>query len=450
MAQTYRAPGIYTVETQTQEFAQLPPGFRTPAIVGTGNTTEVVLNTAVVKGATNGTDLIVSTLVDTVSSIVQIGSVPSLAEFLSYAQSDNSVDWSGATSQPVTGSTYYVTYRHPKASIAYAPTTYFSMADIRAAYGDEIVNGVLSPITAAANLLFANGAPLVVIAQAASANNSDIQAAIDTLKAIDVDVVIVPEATNSTLQNYLRSHCLTESSQSVRHERVMITGFVDGLSPSVNSQISAAQALAEEKVWVVTPPAVNITFKDTATQTDKTLLLPSSYAAAAWGGLVCNPAYKSSEPYTRRTLVGIDNLSTFNYLPTQMDLLAGNGNITVLTNEGGAIKIRQAVTTNSATIPQLVPSIIIAKFQFVKRLRRSLDAQFIGTVIDNSTASAVTSAIKAFCDTMVNDRELRDYDRNIKVKQDANDPRKMNVTMRIAPLFPFEYCDVTFSLFSPS
>jgi hypothetical protein len=128
MPQAYRAPGVYVQEIPNTELLQLPQGFRIAAVVGTGDTTSLVKNLSVIKGATNGTDTIISTLSDTVSRVTSVGTVPDLAEFVvttDYTISGNNITWQSGGSQPTFGSTYYVTYRHPKPAAAIAPPKIF-------------------------------------------------------------------------------------------------------------------------------------------------------------------------------------------------------------------------------------------------------------------------------------------------------------------------------------
>lgn len=449
MTMVYLQPGVYTQEKVSAEFLQLPPGTRIPAIVGTGDTTAPIANISVVKGATNGLDLIVSPSLQTISSISAVGTVPDLGEFVrgtDYQLTSNQVDWSLAGSQPTYGSTYYVSYRRTKTDAEYAPTAYFTLADIRSSYGGEFNNGVMSPITVMANLLFANGAPQeVIVCQSKSGSNSDMQDALDQLKGVDIDCVIMAEATNSTLQNYLRNHVIVQSSSYNRHERVTYGGFTTGLSASVSDQIALGQAIKTEGMMLFSPPNITATFKDVSTQQDVSVMLPSSYVSAAEAGLDTNPAFTASEPKTRKTHVGY-TIGNFNYLPSQMDLLAGTGNITVLVSNAGVIQIRDARTTDPTTINTLMPSVVLAKHSFVKGLRKLLDGQYIGTKIDNSTASSISATISAYCNQQINASEIRSF-RNILVKQDTINPTQMNVSLEIQAIYPLQYIQVQFSFF---
>lgn len=449
----YRAPGVRIQEVPNLALAGQPAGVRIPAVAGTAITTTKVSDATLTKGTSNSTESIVDPLQTTVLGVTAVGDVPGLSQYkygTDYLVVNNNVVWQSGGTQPSTGAAYYVTYLKAKDAAAYnSPNLWFSIQDVRNTFGPELTNGVVNPVTTAALKMFENGAAAVMIVQATTGSQTDLQTAIDALQGQDVDVVLVPQATNSTLQNYLKTHVLTQSAPAVGHERfTIITGTLNGLSPSLTEQTGRADAMATKRVIIVSPPAQILTLRDSATNSDRDVLVPSTYAGgAAFAGLMTNANYDPAEPLTRKPITGVASLSNFNYLPSQMDNLAVRG-ITVLENISGSIRVRQALTTGTGNINDLTVSVALIIDNIRKDTRTQLDRQFIGTKILTSTPSAVATAIKALLEQKVKDKIIADFDESsISVEQDQTDPRTLNVSFAVAPVYPAEYIDVTFSLF---
>lgn len=453
MPQRYRRPGVYTLEVANPNLLALTGPNRLAAFVGTGDTTVLVSDVAITKGASGATDAIPSEG-QTVLSIERVGDYPTTSTYNDFAdrptgfdftQVNNGLSWASAVNQPTTGAIYYVSYRIAKDAISgYAATIYTSLADVRTALGSEVTNGVLtSPLTAAAKLAFDNGATSILIVQATTGSNADLQTAIDKLNQEDVDLVIVPQATNTTLQNYLKLHVTNQSSPSQRHERVT---FLSGtaLTNSVAEMTGMAASFASKRVTMLAPSAIITTFTDSANTQDLDMLLPSTYAAAAYAGNCTNPDFDVAEPRTRKALAGITNLSTFNYTATQKDLLGG-GNVTVLETVSGVITIRHAVTTDNTNVNTLTQSVVFQIDDFNKNLRLLLDKTYIGTKITSQTPSAIATTIEKF-GTQRKAEQLIANIRGIAVVQDTTDPRTMKVTYSLAPIYPDEYIDISFTL----
>lgn len=448
----YRSPGVRIEDLPNQALAAQPGGVRIPAVVGTGATTTLVPNVPLTKGTADGTDTIVNPLNTTVLEVTAISDVPGLSQYkqgTDFTIINNNIVWAPAGSEPSTGATYYVSYTKAKPSSSYnTPDLWFSLKDVRDAFGPELKNGIVNPITNAAAMAFRNGAASVMIVQATTGSNTDLQTAIDALQLSDIDVIVAPQATNSTLQNYLKTHVITQSAPSIKHERMAVMApTLDGLSPSISEQTGRADGMADRRIVLVSPPAVILTLKDSATNQDTDVLVSSGYAAAGFAGLMTNANFDPAEPLTRKSVSGLKTLSNFNYLPSQMDVLAARG-ITVLESINDAIRVRHALTTGTGNINDLTVSVVLIIDNIRKDVRSALEREFIGTKILASTPSAVATKIKALLDTKVNDKIIVDYDEgSIAVTQDLTDPRTLKVSFAVAPVYPLEFIDVVFSLF---
>lgn len=442
---TYIGPGVTITEVPNPAMGALPAGFRIPGLVGTGDTKLPVKNTAVVKGSTNSTDTI-NIGADTLVSISAIGDVPDLEQYIEgvdWRQIGSTVQWISGGQQPTTGATYYVSWYKAKVASDYLPIMYTSIKDVNDAYGYALNAGVVNCIPTAAKFLFDNGASAIVIAQAETASNTHLQTAIDNLKVEDIDAIVVPQATNSTLSQYIRAHVLTQSAPAVRHERVYITG-ADGYSDTMQTIAGKGVLFASERTWVMAPPSFVTTLRDAVYQTDQDVMLPSTYMAAMWAGVVCNPSYDAASPQTRKSLVGINNLSTHNYASSTKDYLGAN-NITVVELSSGGHRIRHGVTTDGTNANTVTAQVVLIKDNIRKTLRPLLDKTYIGTKITERTPSQITSTIKTFLEQKISEEIIVLY-KNVTVAQDVADPRTMNVRFDVKPAYELDWINVTFSL----
>lgn len=448
MAQ-YRQPGVQISFTENPSTALLPASLRIPCIIATGLTVKPVRNISVTRGSGASDTISGTSSASEVSNVVAVGDFPDLKQYkenVDWRQTGNSILWISGGQAPSTGNTYFVSYNTPKDSASYNKgTLYTSIDDIRNDFGGELLNGILTPITAAAKLCFDNGAPAVILIQAQTASQSDLQSAIDGAKQEDIDILIVPQACNTTLDNYVKSHVVTQSAPSVRHERVWFRS-ADGTSDATTTISAYATGTQNERVTIIAPPAFVATFKDSITTNDQDMLLPSSYLGAAYAGVVANPINDAATPLTRKSLVNVKNLSTFNYSETDKNLLGGNGVTVVEARPGGDIRVRHALTTDTTNVNTLTQSVVFIKDNVRKELRSLLDSTFIGSKIEDSLKSRVSATIDAYLAKKVRDTIIKTY-RNINVVQDTSDPRTLNITFDLAPIYPAEFINIVIGLF---
>lgn len=444
---SYRGPGVQIRIVDNPGNALLPSGLRIPCIVATGLTVKPVKDIAITRGA-GQTDTITGYTTGQVTNVTAVGDFPSLAQYkenTDWRQVDNTILWITNGQAPTAAATYFATVNIPKVSADYNKgVLYTNIQDVRNDFGAELINGVVTPVTAAAKLCFDNGAPVLMIVQPTTGSQSDLQTAVDAVKIEDVDMMVVPQACNTTLDNYVRNHVLTQSSPSVKHERVWLRS-ADGMSDAVTTIQGYAVGQLNERVTVMAPPAFVTTFKDSVTTQDQDVLLPSGYMAAMYAGVVANPNSDAATPLTRKSFVGIKSLSTFNYTEVDKNNLGGSG-VTVIENNRGVFRVRHALTTDTTNVNRLTQSVVFIKDNVRKELRTLLDSSFIGSKIDNSLASRVNSTIDAYLRQKVKDTIIKSY-RNIQVTQDLVDPRTLNVTFDMAPIYPAEFIDMTISLF---
>ncbi len=455
----YKAPGVYSTEQANPAFATLPAGIRVAGIVASANSFNIVRNTEVVKGASGATDTIPGTTSTDTQNVIAISDNPDGETYLQYTPTtdfiniNNTIDWSPGGSEPTTGATYYVTWRKNKSTTAtptyYEPTTYYSVDSVRTAFGDELVGGIINPMTTAASLAFSNGATAVVCVQSETGSNTHLQAALDKLKSEEVNVIIMPQATNTTLRNYVKTHVDSQSGRTERHERVAIVG-PDGLSDTVTVVGGLAETLGDERIILVSPPSVEITLEDSTYDTEVTNLLPSTYLAAALAGIMTNPNYDVAEPITRKEVIGIDKLQTgisgreHKYYNSEMNTLGSKG-VCVFGDDAGTISVRHGLTTDLTNVNTQTISVVTTKDYVIQALRTSLENAYVGTKITDTTSLSMKATMRSVLDNMKPDI-LVDYTIN-SVVQNSADPRQMDVNLAISVVYPLEFTELVFSLY---
>ena len=451
----YVGPGVQVFQNPTPQFGGVGTGPRVLGIVGTGHSYVPILDTAVTKGAANGTDIIpVGTY--TLVSVTLVGDTPDTNQYIAgtdFNLINGNIVWTSTGKQPTTGATYYVTWNrakvYPQDYVAGPNTTFTNgqMAQIRTLYGSELENGVYNVIPLAANLAFQNGAAQIIISQSLTSSQVDLQNAVDTMKAQNIRFLVVPQATNSTLDTYVWNHVTTQSSPSVRHERVFITS-ADGWSDATTTIAAKASAYSSDRFWITAPPSVAITLQDAIVNQPEQLLIPSALAlASAYAGVACNPSNDDAQPLLRQPIVGIDNLSTFNYQETDKNVLGAAG-VTVINNDP-PMYIRDALTTNTTNVNTVTASVRVLTDYIIINLRTGLNRAFIGTKITSQTTAQIAGAITTFMNNLLNppNQIIQAFiTGSLSVTQSAIDPRTINIAFTFMPIFPLTYIQITMSL----
>lgn len=452
---SYVGPGVQVFQNPTPQFGGVGTGPRVLGIVGTGHSYVPILDTPVVKGAPNGTD-IVPVGSYTLVNVTLVGDTPDTNQYISgtdYSVVNGSIQWISTGKQPTTGATYYVTWNRAKVypqDYVPGPTTTFTngqMATVRTTYGSELENGVYNVIPLAANLAFQNGAAQIIISQSLTGAQTDLQNAIDQMKSQNIRFLVIPQATNSTLDTYAWNHVTTQSAPSVRHERVFITS-ADGWSDTTTTIGAKAAGYSSDRFWMLAPPSVAITLQDAVTNQPEQLLIPSALAlASAYAGVVCNPANDDAQPLLRQPIVGIDNLSSFNYQETDKNLLGSYG-VTVINNDP-PMYVRDALTTNITNVNTVTASVRVLTDYIIINLRSGLNRAFIGTKITSQTTAQIAGAVTTFMNNLLNppNQIIQAFlQGSLSVQQSTIDPRTINISFTFMPIYPLTYINVQMSL----
>ena len=117
---------------------------RKPVIFGVGDTKVLVENERVVRG-TGNSDAITntaygSTITTQLANVIRIGNALNSQDYAKTTDytinGSGEVDWTGASSEPIAGTEYYITYY--KAISNFTRTDYTSETSIKSAHGDTV------------------------------------------------------------------------------------------------------------------------------------------------------------------------------------------------------------------------------------------------------------------------------------------------------------------------
>lgn len=458
----YRSPSVRVESVPNNRIINITEDTRIPAIVGQGPSVLTITDEVVVRSVGSG-----SANQDNLArygvSVTQVAAYPGATG--SYTPWNNNWSYGAGTSttdlgyiqwdsgsagdgQPRTGEVYYVTYTYPVATDQFTPTLFTDSVDIEAKHGPS--SSTSGSLTLAAKIALENGAPAVMCTQiSGSAASSTVwSTAFDKLKKKDAVAYLVPITTDATVQSAALTHCLIESAPDTGHEREAILGLADG--STVDQIIAKAVALVNKRA-IVTPgnDCLRVLADDT------TLPLNGSYVAAAVAGLQ-TAQEKPIQPITGKILVGF-SMPDDQFEPYDMNRM-GNAGVLVYYSRDGIIKIRHAITTDTASADTEEIS-IVASDNLVRRITRNrLSAAFIGKgiVIDTGTPTAVAQAVKAIWAQLVRDGLIHSYGMKfdpttgevpITAAQDANEPRRINVTGSVKFLYPLNFINVTFFVY---
>lgn len=128
---------------------------------------------------------------------------------------------------------------------------------------------------------------------------------------------------------------------------------------------------------------------------------------------------------------------------TELQELTTNGISFFIPSAGGA-KILRPITTSQSSNPVLQePSVLRIRDYIAYSVRRILEARFIGKPIVVNLDNDILKMVVNFCKAQIEAKLLTDA-KNFKVIQDKSEPRQMDVSFDIEPVFPLVYINVSF------
>ena len=372
---------------------------------------------------------------------------------------------------PSTGSTYYVTYSFDVPSSQFLPGVFSDKQAITNQYGGE--NNTTGCLTVAGSIALENGSPAVILCQISGSQPSEAlyRSAIDQLrKKSNIEEVIVvfpsgslPQNIRNNVHTYLFQH--VQLMNLAQRWRGMFYGVgspnynpSDGLSvfdtigdtSTAGSYVFVANQFMDQDVVLVAPSIVWRLDKN-----NNRIELDGSYACAAVAGVHAAQPLRST-PITGFTVTGI-NIDIEKWDPFQMNAL-GQAGVLVLSNVGGIITIRDAITTDPTSADTQEINVVSQR----RLVERELSTQLFnlytnkGKTIDVTTVRDVEASVRSILNALRNQNEIFGFgtkddpntgETKITAIQNSIEPRQIDVTASVKFLYPLKFLSVSISLF---
>ena len=370
--------------------------------------------------------------------------------------------------EPTAGVKYTFTYGTPKVSNAtqddYGPILYTDLISLVAAYGPvATANDFTSPQPGAASLppwapwSVANTLPLgaqVVFTNSANTGGivavqcnpvdgaplAQFQNALNKLANVVGINIVVCLTPDPLLTPSIVSHVVNASQPLEGNFRTAMIGFDPALI-TVASAISTAQGVAASglgrRFLMPWPAAVNTTLGGNPAQLD------GSFLAAAIAGLRINGNNDVATPLLRKSLFPFTAAAVNLMRTTKLQLR--DGGVTVVELQNGNVLITEDTTTDRTTVDNEEFSVTEIVDFTATTTKTLLNAIFIGVKILSNTSSIITATIQVLLNNLIALNIISSY-QNVTAQVSPLDPRQIDISFEIAPVYGLRFISVQFSL----
>lgn len=245
----------------------------------------------------------------------------------------------------------------------------------------------------------------------------------------------------ATVQQVAKVHVELMSDTPNRRERMALTGGYDGYT--------ITEALDEET-------GVDNNFGDTFRMmffmperirrvvSGETALLDGQYIGACAGGRLAGIEYLA-EPLTRKTLIGFDIEQSKRYTDTEERLLGEEGvSVVAGLNSGGRV-VNGFTTVNTGNAVEEEPSVVRIRDYVAFVTRTILENRFVGTVILADTTREAETVTIQILKSLQSQLLITAY-ANVRAVVDSIEPRQINVSFDIQPVFPLNWIRIDFTI----
>ena len=203
--------------------------------------------------------------------------------------------------------------------------------------------------------------------------------------------------------------------------------------------MEACEGYNNERVVFVAPGRAikSITNLNTGLAYDRPL--PGCYLAVAVAclGLGSDPA----EPLTNKAIAGFSYLPD-TYTESELNNMANKG-ACLLFMRGNNIIVRHGITTDPSDVNTYEITSIQIKDYVIEAVRNSCK-QYIGRKNTTNVVSDITYTINTILSQFVNRIIIESYT-GLSVERSNEDPRAINVSFKIKPIYSLTYIDIVFS-----
>jgi len=340
------------------------------------------------------------------------------------------------------GATVRVTYQYTDADF-FDATTFTDTFDVQDAYGPafDSAGTLISPLTLAAQLAFANGASEIVgvaVDYSGAPILADYQEALDKLQDIESVAVIVPATGDNTVFASVSSHVNLQSQN--RRERRAIVG-TDGSTTAVSSslRIGYAEAVDNRRVLMVSPATV----KYFSTTANLEVTIGGQFLAAALSGIAVSLGV--AVPLTRKVLTGFTTIPEI-LSEQQKNLEATSGLCVIEQRRSGQIIVRHGITTDPTDLYSREWTITGQEDRLAIQVRNYLDSSgVIGSIISDTTLASVKAQVIGALGVLQDNGDIQAW-RNVQTRQLINNPDVIQVQFEWQASIPLNYILVRYSI----
>ena len=458
----YKAPGVFFTE-YTQSIGSTAFGYNRTAIIGVAQSYTNISNLELIKSVAESdesddanTDVILlpSGLAAAAGDILQVTALGSIPGFNDYVlgtdytlDADNTTITWISNNKPVANSVFYISYKLNKSEARgdYDPKLMFNQTQISEQYGPEYINGVIQPLTLGADLVLEGQTLLgggVYCVQVTADTNAAYKAAIDKLDKINVQTVIILKQDDIELRNYLIQKNAEMSSNLYKKFR---TTFIVPNSDDLDQEtiVAQRQGLDNERVTYFANKKVTIQLTDAETQETENVALSAIYACCNLSGIEGNPEYGYSEPMLRKTLTSRITLANNQIMdPSERNYYCSNFLSALDFNENtNLVYVFDIYTTDDTNVITETRAVRRVVDLLMTDLDRQLDI-YIGQKTQASVASSAQVRVQSILQNYISAEEIKDY-RNVQASYDPTNPKQLNISFDIIPLFEIKWVHVT-------
>lgn len=289
--------------------------------------------------------------------------------------------------------------------------------------------------------------------------------ALSSLEAIECDIVVpLPKQTISVIFQNTLAHCKSMSNIRNAKERVLFMGAISGLKPenltgvkpAAVEDIGILEGIQGESVTDIlagnvedlanysVSDAFGNTFRCVYFYPDQivvqagtdNVLIDGFYIAAAAAGY-CAADIRIENPLTNKRLTGFTILRNKQFSPLVLDQLAQAGVTTLQPVQGGGRVVWGITTTQSGFPEEQEISVVFIRDRLAKSLRSGF-AGFIGIPNKEDVGIMLQTRAVILLNSFISQGLISQY-RDLVVQVDSVDPRQINISVRVQPVYPINW-----------
>lgn len=287
----------------------------------------------------------------------------------------------------------------------------------------------------------------------------------EALELVDVQMVVpLPLQLVSSIQQVFKRHVETESNILNQHERILLTGALQGLTPDnlIGNELAAIEDIGilegiqgddpeevlagniEDLANYSVPDGFGDSFRVIYMYPDEIVrniagqntVLPGYFQAAALGGFL-GGQLNIARPPTFQTLAGFNILNDKRLRRRTKNQLAGAGVLVVEPIAGGGRMLWGKTTTQSGAPEEEEISIVAIRDQVARTIRASL-RPFIGRIQSPTIIAELNAGIGKLLRSLIGQGLLSGFG-SITVQRNEIEPRQIDIGVVINPVGPINW-----------